>query len=328
MNLFFADLLQMMERRQDAVLAVIAARQGSAPREAGAWMLVSGAGREAGSIGGGAVELDAVNRAKSLLCERRCGRKDYRLHPDPSNGTDAVCGGGVTVYFQFIPWDDEAWKRVSVQALEKIAARQRTWLALDLNGGPPTLSEGGGDGRRDGENHFSMEVFAGERAVIFGGGHCGQALVPVLASVGFCVTVCDDRPDYADPSLFPAAERVVCGGYPELCGRLGLTPEDYVVVMTSGHAHDFEVEERALRAGPAYVGVIGSRSKAAAVNAKLRERGVPERAIESVHTPIGLDIGAVTPAEIAVSIAAEMILVRAERLNRAGTVEKTCPMRE
>lgn len=328
MNMFFAELLQMMERRQDAVLAVIAARQGSAPRGTGAWMLVGGAGRAAGSIGGGAVELDAVNHAKSLLSERRCGWKDYRLCADPSNELDSVCGGGVAVFFQFVAWNNEAWKRVSVQALEKIAARRRARLVLDLNGGAPVLSEGSGGGCRNGENSCSIEVFAGERAIIFGGGHCGQALVPVLAGVGFCVTVCDDRPDYADPALFPAAERVVCGSYPELCGRLELTPEDYIVVMTSGHAHDFEVEERVLRVGPAYIGVIGSRSKAAAVNAKLREHGVPERAIESVHTPIGLDIRAVTPPEIAVSIAAEMILVRAKRLSWAGTVEKMCPMRE
>ena len=75
MNAFFAELLRMMGERRDAVLAVVVAKQGSAPRGAGAWMLVSGAGREAGSIGGGAVEQDAVNHAKSLLSEGRCGQK-------------------------------------------------------------------------------------------------------------------------------------------------------------------------------------------------------------------------------------------------------------
>ena len=326
MNMFFAELLRMMEDRQNAVLAVIVAEQGSAPRGAGAWMLVSGAGRVAGSIGGGVVELDAVNCAKSLLAEGRCSQKDYCLHPDSSNELDSVCGGDVTVHFQFIAWDDAAWRRVSALALEKIADRQRARLVLDLNGGLPVLEEG--SSRRQEEGRFSLELFAGERAVIFGGGHCGQALTPVLASVGFCVTVCDDRPDYARPALFPAAERVLCGGYPELCEQLELTPEDYVVVMTHGHAHDFEVERRVLCARPAYVGVIGSRSKAAAASAKLRECGVSEEAIQSVHTPVGMDIGAVTPPEIAVSIAAEMIQVRAERLKRAGAVEKTCPMRE
>ena len=101
-----------------------------------------------------------------------------------------------------------------------------------------------------------------------------------------------------------------------------------MVVMTSGHACDFEVEERALRAGPAYVGVIGSRTKTASINARLRGCGISEEAIRSVHAPIGLDIGAVTPQEIAVSVAAEMIRVRAERLEKAGRSEKMCPMCE
>lgn len=327
MKMLFAELLRMMEDRQNAVLAVIVADWGSAPRGIGAWMLVGGAGRTAGSIGGGAMELDAVNYAKNLLAEGRCGRKDYCLHPDSADGLGAVCGGNAAVYFQFVAWDDAAWRRVSAQALEKIAARQRAGLVLDLGGGTPALEEGSGGGSRR-EDSFFMELAAGERAVIFGGGHCGQALAPVLASVGFCVTVCDDRPGYAKRALFPAAERVECGGYPELCERLGLTEEDYVVVMTHGHAHDFEVVRRVLRAGPAYVGVIGSRSKAAAVNAKLRECGISERAIQSVRTPVGVDIGAVTPPEIAVSIAAEMIQVRAGRMKRTGAFEKMCPVCE
>ncbi len=328
MNAFFAELLRMMGERRDAVLAVVVAKQGSAPRGAGAWMLVSAAGREAGSVGGGAVEQDAVNYAKSLLLEGRCGQKEYCLYPDLSDGLDTVCGGDVTVCFWFIAWDDVAWSRVSAQALEKIADHRRAGLVLDLGGGAPALTEEGDGGYRGERDRFFMKVFGGERAVIFGGGHCGQALVPILASVGFCVTVCDDRPDYADPGLFPKAERVVLGSYKELCEGIGLTSEDYVVVMTSGHACDFEVEERALRAGPAYVGVIGSRTKTASINARLRDRGISEQVIRSVHAPIGLDIGAVTPQEIAVSIAAEMIRVRAERLEKAGRSEKMCPMCE
>ena len=135
MNTFFAELLRMMGERRDAVLAVVVAKQGSAPRGAGAWMLVSSAGREAGSIGGGAVEQDAVNYAKSLLSEGRCGQKEYCLYPDLSDGLDAVCGGEVTVCFWFIAWDDAAWSRVSAQALEKIAAHRRAGLVLDLGGG-------------------------------------------------------------------------------------------------------------------------------------------------------------------------------------------------
>lgn len=328
MNMFFAELLQTMECGQDAVLTIIVSKQGPAPRDAGAWMLVTGLGRAAGSIGGGAVELDAIKLAQSLLKERRCERRDYRLYPDTSNDLDSICGGGVTIYFQFIPWDNVEWRHISIQALERIGARQRSVLLLDLNGGTPALAKQSANDCQGGTGRFAIELFAGERAVIFGAGHCGQALAPVLASVGFCVTVYDDRPDYADPALFPTAERVACGSYLELCQQLELTSEDYIVVMTNGHANDFEVEKQILQINPAYVGVIGSRSKAAAIDAKLRNCGFSKRVIQSVHTPIGLDIGAVTPSEIAVSIAAEMIQVRAEHLKGAEAAAKQCPMCE
>lgn len=105
-----------------------------------------------------------------------------------------------------------------------------------------------------------------------------------------------------------------------------LTAEDYVVVMTNGHVHDLEVQEQALRKTLAYIGVIGSRTKIAAVNEQLRDAGIPEEAIETVHTPIGTPIRAVTPEEIAVSIAGEMICQRAIRREGSSGVHHACPM--
>ena len=105
-----------------------------------------------------------------------------------------------------------------------------------------------------------------------------------------------------------------------------LTPEDYVVIMTNGHEHDFQCEVQVLRRETAYVGVIGSRKKTAYVNQRLREAGIPEEKIAFVHTPIGTAIKAVTPEEIAVSIAGEMICVRATRREAAGEVHHGCPM--
>ena len=92
-----------------------------------------------------------------------------------------------------------------------------------------------------------------------------------------------------------------------------MSEEDFVVILTNGHMHDFHVEEQVLRGPFAYVGVIGSRTKTVSVNRRLREAGIPEESIAQIHTPIGTAIQAVTPAEIAVSIAGEMILCRAER---------------
>ena len=134
----------------------------------------------------------------------------------------------------------------------------------------------------------------------------------------------DDRPALADPAAFPDAERVVCGDFRNIANTLPLSPEDYVVVMTAGHLHDLEIQEQILRQELAYVGVIGSRAKIAAVNARLREAGISEEKLRTVHTPVGTPIKAVTPAEIAVSIAGEMIYERACR--REDPTHHACPM--
>ena len=170
---------------------------------------------------------------------------------------------------------------------------------------------------------FSMPLPIGERALLFGAGHISQALCPLLVTVGFRPVVFDCRPELATRKLFPTAEEVICGDFTSIKDHLTVTEEDFVVIMTNGHMHDFQVEEQILRGAFAYVGVIGSRTKTASVNRRLREAGIPEESIAQVHTPIGTAIRAVTPAEIAVSIAGEMILCRAER---RGDKPHGCPM--
>ena len=170
---------------------------------------------------------------------------------------------------------------------------------------------------------LAVPLRPGERAVIFGAGHCARALAPLLASVGFRVTVFDDREALADAALFPQAERVICSALERIADRLTLTRDDYVVSMTSTHASDLCVMRQVLDAERAYVGMLGGQGKRAFVAGKLREAGIPQARIDGMRTPVGLDIGAVTPEEIAVSIAAEMVLVRAQNREWAGK-EKPC----
>ena len=129
------------------------------------------------------------------------------------------------------------------------------------------------------------------------------------------------------PELFSEAEHVLCGDYFRIGDFLDLTPSDYVVVMTNGHSHDFDVLRQILQTPPAYVGVIGSRRKTAFVNQKLLECGIEREVISRVHAPIGTAIKAVTPEEIAVSIAGEMIYERALLREAAGAAAlHDCPM--
>ena len=218
-----------------------------------------------------------------------------------------------------------------------ISAAQPGWLILRTDGSAPALLDGEGMALLGSsgtaplskrcvltETDFSLPLPIGERAVIFGAGHLARALVPLLRSVEFRPVVYDDRPALADPAAFPDAEQVVCGDFRNIAGTLPLSPEDYVVVMTSGHLHDLEIQEQILRQELAYVGVIGSRAKIAAVNARLREAGISEKKLRTVHTPVGTPIKAVTPAEIAVSITGEMIYERACR--REDPAHHACPM--
>ena len=152
------------------------------------------------------------------------------------------------------------------------------------------------------------------KVYIFGGGHVAQELVPVLSHVGFACVVMDDREEFSKPELFPGARQVILGDFRRIGDFISIGEEDYVCVMTRGHAFDTLVQAQVLKCAPCYCGVIGSRHKAAGVRKILKEEyGLTEAELDRVTTPIGLDIKGETPAEIAISIAAQMILVRAER---------------
>ncbi len=152
------------------------------------------------------------------------------------------------------------------------------------------------------------------RLLIAGGGHVGKALSVLGDLCGFRVTVVDDRPEYANQERFPEADEIVCGRFEDVMGERNIDATTYVVCVTRGHRHDEVSLKNAVGRGAAYVGMIGSRRRARAVLQHLVEEGADPAAVAEVRTPIGLDIGAETPEEIAVAIMAEIIQVR-----RGGT---------
>lgn len=152
------------------------------------------------------------------------------------------------------------------------------------------------------------------RLVIVGGGHIGRSLCTVGALCGFSVTVIDDRPDYANRERFPEADHVICADFEPALAELPVDHTTYIVLVTRGHKQD-ELSLRCLVERPAaYLGMIGSKRRTGAVLGHLADDGFSAEALERVRTPIGIDIGAETPEEIAVSILAEIIMVR-----RGGT---------
>ena len=160
------------------------------------------------------------------------------------------------------------------------------------------------------------------RVCIVGAGHVGYHTAQLAAHVGFRVVVVDDRASFADPARFPTAERVDVADIPEWLRTADIGSRDYLVIVTRGHREDLDALRAAIARDTAYVGLIGSKAKIARLYARLGTEVEPAR-LARIHAPIGLDLGAVSPEEIAVSIVAELIAHRRGRLqSRTGASEQ------
>jgi xanthine dehydrogenase accessory factor len=158
-----------------------------------------------------------------------------------------------------------------------------------------------------GELIFAEPYFPESRMVILGGGHIARPLCEFAAKCGFSVTVTDDRPSFANRQRFPLAAKVLCEGFDRCIPLLGINSAAFVVIITRGHRHDIACLRRILPLETAYTGMIGSRRRVRAAKEQLLSEGFPQEKLDAVRAPIGLDIGAVTPEEIAVSILSEAI---------------------
>lgn len=156
---------------------------------------------------------------------------------------------------------------------------------------------------------FVEPVLPDPKLALLGAGHLGKAIADIAASVGFQVSVVDDRASFAAPERFPGAE-VICQPFESSLDQLGLNAESYVLVITRGHRHDQIALERALGTCARYVGLVGSRRKIAILVKDLLEKGYPRATFDRLYAPIGLDIGSETPEEIAVAVVAELIAVQ------------------
>lgn len=148
---------------------------------------------------------------------------------------------------------------------------------------------------------------------LFGGGHVSLPVASLAKMVGFRLVVVDDRPDFANPQRFPMADEVLVRDFENVLNELEMGPEAYVVIITRGHIFDKDVLAQALRKPAVYVGMIGSKRKRDIIYRTLLGEGFTQDDLAKVHSPVGLDIGAETPEEIAVSIVAELVQERAQR---------------
>lgn len=159
---------------------------------------------------------------------------------------------------------------------------------------------------------------------IFGGGHISLFVSKISAMAGFQVTVIDDRAEFANPERFPEAGRVMAEKFSAAFPQLKVTRSSHLVIVTRGHADDQQVLEWALTTEAGYIGMIGSKRKIGTLYRNLEEKGIARDRLLRVHAPIGLDIGALSPEEIAVSIVAQMIQVRRKSSSSRQGTGKPC----
>ncbi len=336
MRNMFKLMSEKLSAGQDMVMVSVIAVSGSTPRGAGARMLVTEDGRLCGTIGGGAVEYRSEQIAAQVLKEKRSGEHDFSLTRDDVQNLGMICGGAVNVFFRYIPANDEATLKICRRAEELFALGRDLWLISDIGRGGElslfteqegyfgienapewlrsTLTRHPKRTQQDGKDFYVEQINSSGKVYVFGCGHVAQELVPVLSHVGFRCVALDDRPAFASRELFPTAEEVKLVDFEKLSDYVNITSEDYCCIMTRGHAFDTVVQAQVLRTPACYIGVIGSKAKIAGVSKKLKEDyGLTDKDLERITTPIGLAIKAETPAEIAISIAGQLIEFRATR---------------
>ncbi len=312
MRELFQSVREYLERGEDIVLVTIVSSSGSTPRGAGAKMLITESGRVLGTIGGGKVEHVSELEAKKVLAAKESKLVSYQLKQNEVEDLGMICGGDVSIYLQYLPGFDQEFLHLC-EGIERLyQERQQGWLLFSLATG--TSSEmklvSRSEELANYPGYYREEVKGAERVLIFGGGHVSQALVPVLAPLGFACIVLEDRAEFAKSELFPGVAQTLLVENQDVQKAVQIEADDYVVIMTRGHKDDQLIMEQVLKTEAKYIGVIGSRKKKAGVFRNLQEKGFTDEDLARVITPIGLEIGAQTPAEIGISIAAQLIKVR------------------
>lgn len=334
-----------LEDGEDLVQATIIKHAGSTPRSVGSKMFVRRDGSVIGSVGGGLVEFEMQKLAREIFMTGKARIETVDLSGEDAATTDQmICGGRLEFLLEYLPGD-----RVSSKEFRKLVTAiqegKKGFLikALDTKGntvtqmerslvrsdslvlgnfpGPdswiPLLTKEANRKKSpviatvEGKRFFVEPTVPPGTVYLFGAGHVSRPVAELASMVEFKTVVLDDRSDFANEERFPKADRIiVIPSYENLFSGLEIDQDSYLVIVTRGHLHDKTVLEQSLRTKAGYIGMIGSRRKQHLVYEELLGKGFTEEDLKKVHNPIGLDIHAETPEEIAVSIVAELISAR------------------
>ena len=335
----YREIVRLQQIGQRAALATPVRLSGSVPCGSQSKLLVREDGSILGTIGGGLLEAEALQQAPKALAADKPLLLDFELTQDEASKAGMICGGTCTILIEPI----RPGRKVEVYAAAAKCEADGTGIVLItvlpdqgpfhklalLPGGALVGSTGdaGTDkllremAERRGikeepccvEEPFRVciqSVCSLPSLYIFGAGHIAIPVERLAGLVGFRTTVIDDRGEFANVERFPRANQVLAATTDEAFRKLPIDAGAYIVAITRGHFLDEEVVAQALRTPAKYIGMIGSKRKVAAIRQRLRERGFGEADIARLYAPIGVDIGAETVEEIALSIVAELVAVR------------------
>ncbi len=301
-----------------AVLATVIEVKGSVPREVGAKLILCADGRVCNTIGGGAGEAKVIRQAREVLpagskhSEHSKQLIEIDLSGAPHRETEGICGGTMQVWVEC--WEGNRAIALVQEILNRLDSGKTVRLATPLtthkspyllpdNAPTPTLA-------------FVECLQPPPTLLIVGAGHVGIELAKVAALIGFKVTVQDDRSEWANVQHYSDATQLLTEPIAAAVDHFATNDQLYVALVTRAYQYDLDALKVLLnREHPCrYIGMIGSERRVRQVYRAIKRSGISEAKLASIYAPIGLDVGALSPAEIAVSIGAELILVR-----RGGT---------
>ena len=343
----FHEAVDRLEKGERIVLATVIRTKGSTPQKPGAKLLVREDGSGAGTLGGGCVEGDIWFAAKRMLAQGDGPKyREYELNEELAAEDGLVCGG--TMYFlidpvyrpdQYLPYAKEIQKAYVGLGAVAVATVTKTGSKGIVLGDKLLIRENGevegslGDKAVDEEAiaramtlmiHGQNQYVIGDRGleyfleayttppqlILCGGGHVSKAISVLAEPLGFRLFVTDDREEFANVDRFPGADIIIAEKPEQALGKLPVNPNTFIVIATRGHRYDGSALMAAALTQARYVGLMGSLRKTILIYEDLLRNGLPMKRVREIRSPIGLDINARTPEEIAVSIISEILMFR------------------
>ena len=330
MNIYETIVNSLVQGKQ-GVVATIVRRVGATPRDAGAKIFIEEGGRLFGTIGGGCVEAEVWQEAQQILCAGKPTLFHYAMNAQQVEDEGMICGGSLDIlmepalarhkklYDSILSAERRGERGIVVTRFE--GSYTKALVRANAASTGDEIDQETVAQLKDRWNDKKPSIFNGliveplvpsSTLCIYGAGHISQSIARIAKMVSFWVAIIDDRGDFANKERFPEADEIIVDDFDFLSQYIPRDTESYAVIVTRGHKHDAIVLEEVLKVPHRYIGMIGSGRKVHIIYEALRAKGIDDRLLALVHAPIGIDINAETPEEIALSIVSELVKVRGD----------------